>query len=65
MDTDLAIWQITCTYYLKKVFDKSLWPKVMSQEFECLKLTMDGLFVSDALLKPLGINRFALMANEN
>ena len=36
----------------------------MSQEFECLKLTMDGLFVSHALLKPLGTNRFALMANE-
>ena len=36
----------------------------MSQEFECLKLTMDGLFVSHALLKPLGINRFALMVSE-
>ena len=36
----------------------------MSQEFECLKLTMDGLFVSHALLKPLGINRFALKASE-
>ena len=36
----------------------------MSQEFECLKLTMDGIFVSHALLKPLGTNRFALMTNE-
>ena len=54
-----------CTYYLKKnLFDKSLWPKVMSQEFEFLKLTMDGLFVSHALIKSQGINRFALMASE-
>ena len=36
----------------------------MSQEFECLKLTMDGLFVSEGLLKLLEINRFALMATE-
>ena len=36
----------------------------MSQEFEFLKLTMDGLFVSHALLKALEINRFALMAIE-
>ena len=35
----------------------------MSQEFECLKLTMDSLFVSDALLKSQGINRFAFMAS--
>ena len=36
----------------------------MSQEFECLKLTMDGLFVSEGLLKLLGTNGFTLMASE-